>query len=98
MLTNSVALSPLSITAMLPQGSLMFGPAQVATSWPLASSTSRQPSPLVRGGAVVAGRAADDHPAALQHRHRRGQPDAAGALRQMLRQLGEQLVFLVAGL
>ena len=26
----------------------MSGPAQVATSWPLASSTSRQPSPLVR--------------------------------------------------
>ena len=48
MLTNSVAVEPLSITAMLPHGPLMFGPAQTSASWPLASSTSRQPSPLVR--------------------------------------------------
>ena len=48
MLTNSVAVVPLSTTAMLPQGPLMSGPAQVSTSWPLASSTSRQPLPLVR--------------------------------------------------
>ena len=48
MLTNSVAVAPLSIEAILPQGPLMFVPVQVATNWPLASRTSREPSPLVR--------------------------------------------------
>ncbi len=33
---------------MLPHGPLMFGSAQVATSWPFASNTTRQPAPLVR--------------------------------------------------
>ena len=47
MLTNSVAVAPLSMTAMLPQGPLMFGPDQTVASWPLASNTSRQPAPLV---------------------------------------------------
>ena len=42
------------------------------------------------GGAVVARQAADDHPAGLQHRHRRGQADPAGALRQVPRNLREQ--------
>ena len=48
MLMNSVALVPLSIVAILPHGPLMFGPVHVATSWPLESSTSNPPSPLVR--------------------------------------------------
>ena len=47
MLINSVAVEPLSTTAMLPQGSLMVGPDQAATSLPSGSSTSMQPSPLV---------------------------------------------------
>ncbi len=47
MLTNSVALVPSSATAMLPQGPLMSGPAQVSTGWPFASITSRQPAPFV---------------------------------------------------
>ena len=47
MLMNSVARSPWSITAILPQGPLMVGPDQVATWRPLASNTSMQPSPLV---------------------------------------------------
>ena len=48
MLMNSVALVPLSMTAMLPHGPLMSGPAQVSTSCPFGSSTSRQPLPRVR--------------------------------------------------
>ena len=47
LLTNSVAVAPLSITAMLPQGPLMFGPAMVPATLPCASSTIRQPWPLV---------------------------------------------------
>ena len=47
MLINSVAVLPLSMTAMFPQGSLMFGPAHAVTSRPLLSSTSRQPFPFV---------------------------------------------------
>src|SRR5208282_461253 len=48
MLTKRVAELPLSMVAMLPHGPLMFGPVQVAASWPFESNTSRQPSPLVR--------------------------------------------------
>ena len=48
MLTNSVALSPLSIAAMLPHGALMLVLAQVSTSLPFASSTSKPPAPRVR--------------------------------------------------
>src|ERR1700728_279983 len=47
MLTNSVALDPRSITAILPHGPLMLGPVHTVASWPLASSTIRQPAPLV---------------------------------------------------
>ena len=47
MLTNSVALSPRSITAMSPQGSLIVGPLHAVTSLPDASSTARQPGPFV---------------------------------------------------
>src|ERR1700722_4226802 len=47
MLMNSVTLPPLSTVAMLPHGSLMSGPDHTAESLPLASNTSRQPSPLV---------------------------------------------------
>src|SRR5271170_5863768 len=47
MLTNSVAVEPRSITAILPQGSLMLGPVQTVASWPLLSNTIRQPGPLV---------------------------------------------------
>ena len=47
MLTNRVAVAPLSITAMSPHGSTMFAPFQTAATAPLGSSTSRQPSPLV---------------------------------------------------
>ena len=41
-------------------------------------------------GAVGARRAADDHPAGLQHGHGCGQAHATRALRQLLRQLGKQ--------
>ena len=47
LLTNKVAVSPLSITAMLPQGMLMLSPAIVPATLPLASRTMRQPVPLV---------------------------------------------------
>ena len=47
MLTNSVALSPRSTTAMLPHGSLMFGVDHVDAILPCGSSTIRQPAPLV---------------------------------------------------
>src|ERR1700733_16192025 len=47
LLTNNVAVAPLSITAMLPQGPLVFGPAMVPATLPFASSTIRQPGPLV---------------------------------------------------
>src|SRR5579883_910552 len=47
MLTNNVALSPLSITAMLPHGPLIWPPDQTVARLPLESNTSRQPAPLV---------------------------------------------------
>src|SRR5271170_6703083 len=47
MLTNSVAVAPLSTTAMLPQGPLIRPPDQTVVSRPLESNTSRQPGPLV---------------------------------------------------
>ena len=47
LLTNNVAVRPSSITAMLPQGMLIKSPAIVPATLPLASSTMRQPAPLV---------------------------------------------------
>src|SRR5271168_477604 len=47
MLTNKVAVAPLSTMAMLPQGSLICDPDHTVASWPLASNTSMQPGPLV---------------------------------------------------
>ena len=48
MLTNSVAVAPLSTTAMLPPGIIdVRCPAKVLTTLPFGSSTSRQPGPLV---------------------------------------------------
>src|SRR5271154_3633305 len=47
MLTNKVAVEPLSTTAMLPQGSLVCEPDHTVASCPLASKTSMQPGPLV---------------------------------------------------
>jgi hypothetical protein len=47
MLTNKVALSPLSMTAMLPHGSLICPPDQTVVSLPSESNTSRQPGPFV---------------------------------------------------
>ena len=47
LLTNNVAVAPLSITAILPQGPLMLGPAMVPATLPCASSTIRQPWPFV---------------------------------------------------
>src|SRR5271170_1817826 len=47
MLTNSVAVAPLSTTAMLPQGPLIRPPDQTVVSRPLESNTSMQPGPLV---------------------------------------------------
>ncbi len=44
---------------------------------------------LGRGGAVRARQAADDDPAALQHRHRGGEADPAGASGQVARNLRE---------
>src|ERR1700678_3860269 len=45
--TKIVALSPLSTTAMLPQGSLICAPDQTVVSLPLESKTSMQPGPFV---------------------------------------------------
>ena len=47
LLTNKVAVSPLSITAMFPHGMSILSPAIVPATLPLASSTMRQPAPLV---------------------------------------------------
>ena len=47
MLTNRVALAPLSMTAILPQGPLMWEPDHIVARRPLESKTSRQPAPLV---------------------------------------------------
>jgi len=45
---------------------------------------------LGRGGAVLARGAADDDPAAPQHRHGGAEPDAAGAAGEVARQRGER--------
>jgi hypothetical protein len=47
--------------------------------------------------AIGARRAADDHPAGLEHGHGRAQADAAGTLRKLLRQAGEQCRLLGGG-
>src|SRR5579871_2710349 len=47
MLTNRVAESPLSITAILPHGMSILSPAMTPATLPLESSTMRQPAPLV---------------------------------------------------
>ena len=90
MLIKRVALVPLSIVAMFPQGPLMFGPVQTAASWPFGSSTKRQPCPLVRVVPSWLGVLPTMTQPALQHRHRGGQADPARALRQVARQLGEE--------
>ena len=90
MLTNSVARGAVVDHRHVAPGTVDVGPGPGGGQ--LAVGIEHEQAAIAPGsrGAVAARRAADDHPAAFQHGHRGGQPDAARALRQMPRQLGEQ--------